>query len=1299
MTAWCLRLPFSIRRAAGAVGLIVVCLAIGGMAGKALAPGAPPPPPPPVHQNCLALPPPHNSTVQCSDQAGLSCDPCEHPETLERSCPNRCMCVARCSFGSHAKPQDDGGEGLFASTCLEHGEWSQAYTTTEEACLDIDECSSNPCQNGGECFATQPVRADSYLCVCQPGTSGENCETDIDECGMPNSVTYPCQNSGTCYESGASSRDNPGAVPTALGEIGLGEYKCDCTSSSPAPQQTCGATPSAHYSGDNCDAPCDACASSPCLNDATCTNLPRVAFLTSPPFSCSCAGGYAGPNCGEDSDASYLTRTDSQSVARASDTGEELLATGKVDLNDDDLQFFDDDTCDSSTGVGTDACLQAIGVIFKNVTIQGTHARAGVPAMGTAPVGDVVRSATIALKIKEIPDAVSGVADLNLCVQMMTVLNAPDMTDTDHGISQATAPSCPNPANCFYNSCPTAWPLAAGAVADSTAVVWEVGPAHAVGDVLETGVGVDVASLLNLMVMRPAWVPGSSVMFKFTLIPPPPPAPPSFDPNTGRYTPLPPPLAKGLRVFEARKDGYPKLTYTQCTTYPCTPAAGSAGGKKAATCSLSDLSIAHNKAPSCHYNGTAVTIGPGQMAVPAPGDDDPYTTSCTIQCCDGYAPADSKSFQYRCSSAGAWRDDHDGDVDVTCEEENECDLIHPCTNGECSMPDKSGITETDDDQCKIVPKTNGHIWICDCDGTDFTGDRCESQTNECASSPCHHGSSCTDGNAEYTCACVAGYNGGNCVDDIDECASSPCQNGGLCHDSSSKTDQTIAPDAFACGCTGDYQGHSCETDQDNCASCPCQNGGTCHSALNAFSCNCVAGYRGDACGQDIDECSSHPCQNDGTCSDSSSDPKVAIDSFGCACKGSYTGVTCATEDDVCKSAPCTNDGTCTTDVDGAGSVIFVCDCGHHGHGGPTCADDSMCNAADQSTISCQNGGTCMDDSTDHEGYSCDCGSSGYNGARCETNTDDCDGDKNTCKNGNADDGSLKADGTCVDAVNAVTCTCHAGFSGDTCETDNKVCSHDPSPCQNGGTCTDDTSVVDGYTCACAGTFTGVTCGNAADFCSPGPCQNAAVCSNGDAAATCACVSGTPTAGDICATCVAGKQANADQTACENCPAGKYGSAGTCTSCADGTEPAPSRTACVACAVGKATKSRGSGICGTCDPGHEPMPVGSNVTAQPAARGCQACSGNMHSTDGLTCEACGAGKHPHADKSTCEDCGNDEAGENGLCTACAAGKQPNGPNTKCIGCGADKFSANGSPCASCPDGQTVNHDKSGCDGGR
>ncbi|NXH22048.1 CRUM1 protein, partial [Bucco capensis] len=120
-------------------------------------------------------------------------------------------------------------------------------------CRDnIDECASNPCQNGAICRD----RVNEYSCFCVPGFQGYNCEIDINEC-----ASRPCRNNGTCLNE-------------------MDHYLCKCIPG---------------YTGVNCDAEIDECASDPCQNGALCND--HVGFYT-----CTCAPGYQGLQCEVDID-------------------------------------------------------------------------------------------------------------------------------------------------------------------------------------------------------------------------------------------------------------------------------------------------------------------------------------------------------------------------------------------------------------------------------------------------------------------------------------------------------------------------------------------------------------------------------------------------------------------------------------------------------------------------------------------------------------------------------------------------------------------------------------------------------------------------------------------------------------------------------------------------------------------------------------------------------------------------------------------------------------------------------------
>lgn len=116
----------------------------------------------------------------------------------------------------------------------------------------VDECSSNPCQNGGNCTD----RVDDFECACTEGYGGSLCDVDVDEC-----ASSPCQYGGTCRQ-------------------GLNYYNCTCNDGT---------------TGYNCESNIDDCQSNPCANSSTCVDGINK-------HDCLCAPGYTGDLCDNDID-------------------------------------------------------------------------------------------------------------------------------------------------------------------------------------------------------------------------------------------------------------------------------------------------------------------------------------------------------------------------------------------------------------------------------------------------------------------------------------------------------------------------------------------------------------------------------------------------------------------------------------------------------------------------------------------------------------------------------------------------------------------------------------------------------------------------------------------------------------------------------------------------------------------------------------------------------------------------------------------------------------------------------------
>ncbi|XP_030844921.1 fibropellin-1-like [Strongylocentrotus purpuratus] len=138
------------------------------------------------------------NSYTCACVAGFTGNMCE--TDINDCSPNPCMnggsctdgvntftCTCASGFSGDTCTTADCGSVVCqnSGTCVSSGLCDCVTGFTGTMCeININDCSPNPCTNGGSC--TDGV--DSFICACVAGFTGDMCETDVNECELSSSL-------------------------------------------------------------------------------------------------------------------------------------------------------------------------------------------------------------------------------------------------------------------------------------------------------------------------------------------------------------------------------------------------------------------------------------------------------------------------------------------------------------------------------------------------------------------------------------------------------------------------------------------------------------------------------------------------------------------------------------------------------------------------------------------------------------------------------------------------------------------------------------------------------------------------------------------------------------------------------------------------------------------------------------------------------------------------------------------------------------------------------------------------------
>jgi hypothetical protein len=195
----------------------------------------------------------------CNDGDNCSPDDCCVLRTAaEESSPGTCGDFLNHYRGQYSTMLEDGIFPCPSGTSVNrNAQCADMYNCKLNECceIDTDDCSPNPCLNGGSCSDN----VHSHTCTCVDGYHGDNCEAEV--------VDYdcnpdPCQNGGACVYHD----DRSGNPVECICPEGFEGARCENPVGSPPPPPSCSSLLRA-----------EDCGRAECFwNDSTCNEMPST---------------------------------------------------------------------------------------------------------------------------------------------------------------------------------------------------------------------------------------------------------------------------------------------------------------------------------------------------------------------------------------------------------------------------------------------------------------------------------------------------------------------------------------------------------------------------------------------------------------------------------------------------------------------------------------------------------------------------------------------------------------------------------------------------------------------------------------------------------------------------------------------------------------------------------------------------------------------------------------------------------------------------------------------------------------